>query len=369
MKQLLILLIITINIIAGGFSKMATKKPELIQDAKVKMWCPICGMNLKKFYKTSHAAITKDGQKRQYCSMRCLLVDMKTHQIDKNSIKVVDVISQKLIPAKQAYYVVGSKIKGTMSKISKLAFAKKDDALNFIKKYGGKLMSFEQALNIAKKGLQNDIAMINMKRAKMMYPKGKMIYEKKCKKFSINLEQFQDINQLKAYIINNNLCKIKGKPFQALALYLWDVKRFENNNIQRVQVSKKDKCPVCGMFVYKYPKWAAQMTIKHNNHNHKFSFDGVKDMMKFYFQANNYINMNIIKSDIQQMVVTDYYTLKALNAKDAFYVIHSNVYGPMGNELIPFATLNAAKSFIKDHGGEIIRFHNITLKLVLSLDK
>ena len=47
-------------------------------------------------------------------------------EIEKDSIKVVDASTQKLIDAQQAFYVVGSKVKGTMSKVSKLAFASKD---------------------------------------------------------------------------------------------------------------------------------------------------------------------------------------------------------------------------------------------------
>ena len=29
-----------------------------------------------------------------------------------------------------------------------------------------------------------------------------------------------------------------------------------------VTIKKADRCPVCGMFVYKYPKWVAQIIFK-----------------------------------------------------------------------------------------------------------
>ncbi len=363
MKRLLLLFFISFSLLfADGFTKMATIKPELVQSGKKKMWCPICGMSLKKFYKTSHSATTKSGEKRQYCSMRCLLVDMQKSKIDKNSIKVVDVTTQKFIPVKDAFYVVGSKIKGTMSKISKIAFGKKEDALNFIKKYGGKLMNFNEALEVAKKGLSKDIAMINMKKQKMVYPKGEMLYKKKCKAFKIDFSKFKDINELKAYIVDNNLCKIKGKPLQMVTLYLWEVKRV-NSNREKIAVSKDKKCPVCGMFVYKYPKWVALIKVK----SHSFYFDGVKDMMKFYFNPKKYLNVDFTTKEIKKLYVTDYYTLNKIEAQKAFFVIKSDVTGPMGNELIPFKSKESALSFIKDHSGKIVTFNQINLKLIESM--
>jgi len=130
----------------------------------------------------------------------------------------------------------------------------------------------------------------------------------------------------------------------------------------QMEVPKEVKCPVCGMFVAKYPKWAALIEVETEKHY----FDGVKDMMKFYiFDVDFPYDRNKIKS----IEVTDFYTLEAIDAKEAFYVIGSDVYGPMGNELIPFLTKDAAQNFMTDHRGEkIIRFDEITPKLVMGLD-
>jgi len=49
-------------------------------------------------------------------------------------------------------------------------------------------------------------------------------------------------------------------------------------------------------------------------------------------------------------------------------VIGSDVYGPMGHELIPFVTGEAAESFSKDHHGkEVLSFDDITPELIESL--
>jgi nitrous oxide reductase accessory protein NosL len=68
------------------------------------------------------------------------------------------------------------------------------------------------------------------------------------------------------------------------------------------------------------------------------------------------------------MYIKDYYSLNWLSAKEAYYVIGSDVYGPMGHELIPFETREAAESFSKDHKGkEILTFDKITPGLIESL--
>jgi len=130
----------------------------------------------------------------------------------------------------------------------------------------------------------------------------------------------------------------------------------------QMQVPKGVKCPVCGMFVTKYPKWAALITENSNYHY----FDGVKDMMKFYIFD---VDFPYNRTQISKIEVTDFYTLKAIDAKKAFYVVGSDVFGPMGNELIPFLTEDAAKNFMKDHNADqIIMFEDITPKLVMGLD-
>jgi nitrous oxide reductase accessory protein NosL len=69
------------------------------------------------------------------------------------------------------------------------------------------------------------------------------------------------------------------------------------------------------------------------------------------------------------MSVSDYYTLEEVPAKEAIYVLGSNVFGPMGNELIPFKSKKSAKTFMQEHNGKaILMFDEITDKMVMALD-
>jgi copper chaperone NosL len=129
-------------------------------------------------------------------------------------------------------------------------------------------------------------------------------------------------------------------------------------------VTSKTHCPVCGMFVEKYPNWLAQ--IQYDDPAQTKFFDGPKDMMAYYFDPALYNGPP--QENIRAIFVKDYYSLQWLPAKDAFYVIGSDTYGPMGHELIPFASRNAADSFLQDHHGkEVLTFDQITPELIESL--
>lgn len=126
----------------------------------------------------------------------------------------------------------------------------------------------------------------------------------------------------------------------------------------------KDKCPVCGMFVSKYPDWTAVITFKDNS---SLFFDGGKDMFIYYHTMKKY-TPNRKQKDILSITVRDYYALKQIDARSAWFVIGSDVYGPMGHELIPFSKEAEAKEFLRDHKGKrIIRFNEISAGLVKGL--
>jgi nitrous oxide reductase accessory protein NosL len=130
------------------------------------------------------------------------------------------------------------------------------------------------------------------------------------------------------------------------------------------EVSDQTRCTVCGMFVAKYPNWIAQ--IQYADPAQTRFFDGPKDMMAFYFYPELYNGAQ--RETITDIFVKDYYSLNWLSARDAFYVIGSDIYGPMGHELIPFGAREAAESFSKDHHGKkILTFTEITPELIESL--
>ncbi|MDM5271450.1 nitrous oxide reductase accessory protein NosL [Sulfurovum sp. zt1-1] len=154
---------------------------------------------------------------------------------------------------------------------------------------------------------------------------------------------------------------LSPSQLEAVAYYISDGSMKAQKG--HIHVPQGAKCPVCGMFVAKYPKWAALIT---HDEEQTYYFDGVKDMMKYYIFDGNF---PFERDRITMMKVTDYYSLEAIDAKSAFYVYDSNVYGPMGRELIPFITLDDAKTFSREHQGKrILHFNEITDAMVMALD-
>lgn len=129
--------------------------------------------------------------------------------------------------------------------------------------------------------------------------------------------------------------------------------------------TSSDKCPVCGMFVAKYPDFLCQIIFKDGAY---VVFDGAKDMFKYYLDLKKYAPSKD-PSNIDSIFVTDYYSLMPTAAKDAYYVVGSNVYGPMGKELIPFEKESDANEFMADHiGMSVLKFDSISSDLIKSLD-
>jgi copper chaperone NosL len=134
---------------------------------------------------------------------------------------------------------------------------------------------------------------------------------------------------------------------------------------ETIEVKKSDKCPVCGMFVAKYPDFIAKITFNDASYS---VFDGTKDMFKYYFDLKRY-NPKRELSEITEITVTDYYEMSPIDGRTAVYVTGSDVYGPMGHELIPFSRQEDAEVFFKDHGGKrILQFDEVTPALVGELD-
>ena len=112
--------------------------------------------------------------------------------------------------------------------------------------------------------------------------------------------------------------------------------------------SAKDKCPVCGMFVAKYPGWTAMIVLPGCA---RVYFDGPKDLFTYYLNPANTTRQGSGPT-LPHSPVKDYYSLAAIDGKRAFYVIGSNVLGPMGKELIPFARKSDAEGFLDGPPGE-----------------
>lgn len=127
----------------------------------------------------------------------------------------------------------------------------------------------------------------------------------------------------------------------------------------------RDLCPVCGMLVSKYPNWVA--TVLYQN-GHAHHFDGAKDLFKYLADLPKYAPGHR-REDILSIAVTDYYNLQKIDARKAFFVIGSDILGPMGHEFVPLVNRADAEDFLREHKGKkILRFDQVTRDLPTRLD-
>jgi copper chaperone NosL len=125
------------------------------------------------------------------------------------------------------------------------------------------------------------------------------------------------------------------------------------------------KCPVCGMLVHRYPYFVASVTY---DDGHTVFFDGVKDMFKYLFNLTKY-DPGRHREAIVAVRVTEYYDMRPIDGRKAFYVLGSDVLGPMGHELIPLENIEDARLFLKDHHGRrVLAFDQISPASIKQLD-
>ena len=127
----------------------------------------------------------------------------------------------------------------------------------------------------------------------------------------------------------------------------------------------RDTCPVCGMFVARYPNWVTTVLYQDGVSHY---FDGPKDLFTYLLDMKKWAQGRDAET-IKSITVKEYYGLKQIDARTAYYVIGSDVLGPMGHELIPLAALEDAEIFMRDHQGKkIYRFSDIDKKILITLE-
>lgn len=150
----------------------------------------------------------------------------------------------------------------------------------------------------------------------------------------------------------------------AMALWVWTL-AVQGGDVRVPDPGPKDTCPVCGMFVARYPEWVATVVYKDGHAHH---FDGAKDMFKYLLDLPKYAPGHQ-KEDIALIAVTEYYGLARIDARKALYVIGSDVLGPMGHELVPLASREDAEEFMRDHSGkQILSFEEVGRPVLPKLD-
>ncbi|MHB8770462.1 MAG: nitrous oxide reductase accessory protein NosL [Syntrophales bacterium] len=168
MKRMALCVILALFCLLSGSALWA-----LDDDIKEIPACKYCGMNRETYAHSRMHIDYSDNSKEGLCSLHCASVDLALN-LDKapKTIGVGDYGTKKLINAETAFWVIGGKKPGVMTKNAKWAFAEKADAEKFQKEFGGRIAGFDEALEAAYKDLADDTKMIRerrkMRKMKMM---------------------------------------------------------------------------------------------------------------------------------------------------------------------------------------------------------
>jgi len=122
-------------------------------------------------------------------------------------------------------------------------------------------------------------------------------------------------------------------------------------------------CGKCGMYPAKYPQWQSQIIF---NDGSMTSFDGCKCMFNFLYGMEKFDKTHS-RDDVSVAWVKDFNSGTWINAVDAYFVVGSNMMGPMGKELVPFADQASAMKFHREQGGTMMQYGEITPDVLKTL--
>lgn len=135
----------------------------------------------------------------------------------------------------------------------------------------------------------------------------------------------------------------------------------EAAKFQPIELSKNHACPICGMVLAEYPGPKAQIHYKNKEIE---TFDTTPHMFMSYLQPERPRKIGAIYVHDMGKADWDHPENYWIDAKKAFFVYGGKKKGPMGEPLVPFSTSKDAETYVKAHGGRIVRFEDVTIDLL-----
>ena len=137
-----------------------------------------------------------------------------------------------------------------------------------------------------------------------------------------------------------------------------NVRRLEKGKI--VEPSKSAECPVCNMRPARYPYGKCQL---HDKDGTVLHFCSTQCMFAFLGKPTRYVDHQVTPF---LMWVVDRNAGMWISARAAFYAVGSaKVFGPMGYEAFPFNSRREASDFVRENGGQVASFGEVTIHQVV----
>lgn len=115
--------------------------------------CIVCGMDVSQYPHTRYVIETTDGKKYTTCGVQCGLTLHLRFKDKWKSAKAADLLSNRPFDVKQGFFVYKSSVITDMAP-GFISFKKRGDAEKFAKGFGGKVVTYEEALEIWRKRME-----------------------------------------------------------------------------------------------------------------------------------------------------------------------------------------------------------------------
>lgn len=152
-----------------------------------------------------------------------------------------------------------------------------------------------------------------------------------------------------------------------LILSLFAISSFANDVKYEMNFTKDTFCEIRKIKLYQNPIWASKIDLKNGK---SIFFCSPKSMFEFYYNEEKWEKFGVKNLvDFKDILVTDYKTLKIINATKAFYVYGSNKISPAGDDLAVFESKNDAINYLENNNGKrILSFTEVKNSLIRLLN-
>ena len=132
-----------------------------------------------------------------------------------------------------------------------------------------------------------------------------------------------------------------------------------------VAIRKDDVCAVCGMYIAGSPGPRGEAYVE--GRKLPLKFDSTRDFFAYVLQPENMTRLQHLFVQDSARIDWKHPTNAAdsfIDARTAYFVAWHPLPGSMGPTLASFSKQTDAQAFVRDHGGEVLGFHEVIPELI-----
>lgn len=128
-----------------------------------------------------------------------------------------------------------------------------------------------------------------------------------------------------------------------------------------IELTAEHACSVCGMNSADLHGAKAQI---HYSNGSIDTFCSTNHMFSFNLQPDRPPNVTAVYVSDMGTADKDHSEGRWIDAESALYVYGGDVMGPHGEAFVSFSELKDAEGYVREHGGKIIKFDDVTMNML-----